>query len=93
MRNVSLAVYEQKGGAVEPLSVQIFDESRVFIMHAAERPSGEPRDISIEDRITVLLLDDYYENIWKASTLLVDAGIISAERLRTLARPKPPADS
>lgn len=72
--NVSLAVYVTQAGTVRPLSVQLFDDAKAFIIHAAVRPPGQPRDIELSDPIVVSLLDDYYDELWANSHVILDSG-------------------
>ena len=74
LRNVSIAVYYQREDSLEPLSIQLFDEDKLLIVHAAGRPPGQPRDLMVSDLAVVPLFDDYYEVLWRRSTPILDRG-------------------
>ena len=74
LANVSLAVYRRPEHAAQPLSIQLFDQERVFIVRAGARPPGQPRDIIVNDSIVVSLFDDYYSELWNQADVIVDSG-------------------
>src|ERR1019366_5850119 len=74
LANVSLAVYRRPEHAAQPLSIQLFDQERVFIVRAGARPPGQPRDITVNDSIVVSLFDDYYSELWNQADVIVDSG-------------------
>jgi hypothetical protein len=94
MRNVSLAVYRKGDGLLPPLSIQLFDDNKVFVVHAAARPPGQPRDIMITDPVVVSLLDDYYKEVWELSEVVLDSGSADGAKLQRLIAglesPRPP---
>jgi hypothetical protein len=82
--NVSIAIYRHPEGAALPLSIQLFDDARLFMVHAAARPPGQPRDIMINDRVIVSILNDYYEYLWRVSELVLESGRIQTATLEAL---------
>lgn len=84
LSNMSLAVFRRPSGSPQPLSLQLFDNSKVFIVHAAARPPGQPRDILVTDPIVVSLLDDYYDDLWALSEVVVAEGRVHEIKLRDL---------
>lgn len=82
LANVSMAIYCKPHSALLPLSLQFFDADKVFIMHA-KRPPWQPRDIVIADPTVVTLLDDYYEELWALSHVVLDSGRTDHEKLNS----------
>lgn len=79
--NVSLAVYLANPTSALPLSMQLFDSQRCFLVGAANRPPGQARDIAIVSEAAAGVLDAYYELVWATSTLVVDSGGVSKDAL------------
>lgn len=85
--NVSVAAYIAVDGQILPLSVQLFDNQRAFIVHVAEKPPGQPRDLSLASEKAASVLDGYYEALWRASAIVLDSGRLvqpNLSRLKTV---------
>jgi hypothetical protein len=72
--NFNLAVYGAGEGTPGLLSVQLYDDERVFLIHAGIKPSEQPRDILVSEPQVALLFDDYFESLWRASTVVIHLG-------------------
>jgi hypothetical protein len=78
--NQSLAVYFSQLDSLRPLSVQLVDSSQATIANPDVKAPGQDRDIAIWAPELVPLLDNYYENVWRASRVVVQDGKVD-ERL------------
>jgi len=77
--HVSLAVFTHRE---RPLSVQIFDHDRAIIVNPNQ--IGDVQDVLIVDECGVAILQRYYEELWKRSTIVLDRGEVRTQELNSL---------
>lgn len=82
--NVSIALLLLADGTPIPLSVQMYDNSKTFLVRIANRPPGHPRDIAISSASVVDVLDGYYDSLWSASRVVVDSGRLDERALKAI---------
>lgn len=86
LNNANLAVYVRPAGAARPLSIQLFDDTRLFLVNVASRPPGQSRDVLLTAREVVGLFDDYYDELWAACAILVNGGRADAAQIEKVLR-------
>jgi len=84
--NYSLSIFYIKRDDIKPLSVQLYDNSEIFLMYPITLQPGKQRDILIQSppQLMIDLFSSYYQELWDSSDIIIDMGKINSHNYKKM---------